>query len=50
MGSDSDLPVLGPGLEILDKLAIPYTTRITSAHRTPTWMAFRPVNLLGGFE
>lgn len=39
MGSDSDLPVLGPGLEILDKLAISYTTRITSAHRTPTWMA-----------
>ena len=39
MGSDSDLPVLAPGLEILDKLAIPYTTRITSAHRTPTWMA-----------
>lgn len=39
MGSDSDLPVLLPGLAILDKLAISYTTRITSAHRTPTWMA-----------
>ena len=39
MGSDSDLPVLQPGLAILDKFGIPYTTRITSAHRTPTWMA-----------
>jgi phosphoribosylaminoimidazole carboxylase len=39
MGSDSDLPVLRPGLAVLDKFAIPYTTRITSAHRTPTWMA-----------
>ena len=39
MGSDSDLPVLQPGLAILDKFSIPYTTRITSAHRTPSVMA-----------
>ena len=39
MGSDSDLPVLQPGLTILDHLHIPYSTRITSAHRTPNWMA-----------
>ena len=39
MGSDSDLPILLPGLAILDKFSIPYTTRITSAHRTPSWMA-----------
>lgn len=39
MGSDSDLPVLVPGLEILKKFSIPYTVRITSAHRTPDWMA-----------
>ena len=39
MGSDSDLPVLQPGLAILESFHIPYTTRITSAHRTPTWMA-----------
>ena len=39
MGSDSDLPVLKPGLEILRKFEIPYTTRITSAHRTPAFMA-----------
>ncbi|KAI7153086.1 phosphoribosylaminoimidazole carboxylase [Hortaea werneckii] len=39
MGSDSDLPVLHPGLDILTKFSIPHTVRITSAHRTPTWMA-----------
>ncbi|KAK4498044.1 hypothetical protein PRZ48_010700 [Zasmidium cellare] len=39
MGSDSDLPVLQPGLEILKKFSIPFTVRITSAHRTPQWMA-----------
>lgn len=39
MGSDSDLPVLQPGLAMLSKFGIPYTTRITSAHRTPAWMA-----------
>lgn len=39
MGSDSDLPVLQPGLAILKKFEIPFTTRITSAHRTPNWMA-----------
>ncbi|CAO2652243.1 Nn.00g005260.m01.CDS01 [Neocucurbitaria sp. VM-36] len=38
MGSDSDLPVLKPGLQILEKLSIPFTTRITSAHRTPDWL------------
>ncbi|KAF2640042.1 phosphoribosylaminoimidazole carboxylase [Massarina eburnea CBS 473.64] len=38
MGSDSDLPVLKAGLEILQKLQIPFTTRITSAHRTPDWL------------
>ena len=39
MGSDSDLPVLQPGLAILQNFNIPFTTRITSAHRTPSWMA-----------
>lgn len=38
MGSDSDLPVLRAGLQILEKLQIPFTTRITSAHRTPDWL------------
>jgi phosphoribosylaminoimidazole carboxylase len=38
MGSDSDLPVLGAGLDILDKFKVPYTTRISSAHRTAKFM------------
>ncbi|PSN64314.1 Phosphoribosylaminoimidazole carboxylase [Corynespora cassiicola Philippines] len=38
MGSDSDLPVLRAGLQILEKLQVPFTTRITSAHRTPDWL------------
>lgn len=38
MGSDSDLPTLRPGLEILTRLGIPFTVRITSAHRTPDWL------------
>ena len=35
MGSDSDLPVMQNSLDILDKLAVPYEVKITSAHRTP---------------
>jgi len=35
MGSDSDLPVMQATLEVLDKLAVPYEVRVTSAHRTP---------------
>lgn len=38
MGSDSDLPVVKAGLQILEKLKVPFTTRITSAHRTPDWL------------
>jgi phosphoribosylaminoimidazole carboxylase len=39
MGSDSDLVTMAPGIRILEKFAIPYTVRITSAHRTPNYMA-----------
>lgn len=40
MGSDSDLPVLETGLTLLaDRFHIPLEVRITSAHRTPEWMA-----------
>lgn len=39
MGSDSDLPVLQPALALLKKFSIPHTVRITSAHRTPSFMA-----------
>jgi len=35
MGSDSDLPVLMPAFEFLDKMAIPYEAHISSAHRLP---------------
>ena len=35
MGSDSDLPVLLPGIQLLEELSVPYYTTITSAHRTP---------------
>ncbi|CAL3971149.1 unnamed protein product [Diplocarpon coronariae] len=35
MGSDSDLPVLKPGIALLKTLGIPYLLTITSAHRTP---------------
>ena len=35
MGSDSDLPVVQKGIDILKSLDIPYDVRILSAHRTP---------------
>lgn len=38
MGSDSDLPVLKPGLDLLRDLDIPFEVTITSAHRTPARM------------
>jgi phosphoribosylaminoimidazole carboxylase len=38
MGSDSDLPVLKAGLDILEEFKVPYVTRITSAHRTAKLM------------
>lgn len=38
MGSDSDMPVLKAGFDILTKFDISFETRITSAHRTPEWM------------
>ena len=35
MGSDSDLPILKPGISLLSELDIPFEVTITSAHRTP---------------
>jgi phosphoribosylaminoimidazole carboxylase, PurE protein len=35
MGSDSDLPVVTPCVEMLHRLEIPYVVRVISAHRTP---------------
>lgn len=35
MGSDSDLPIIEKGVEVLKSLSIPYEVHIYSAHRTP---------------
>ena len=35
MGSDSDLPAVGPAAEALDELGVPCEVRVVSAHRTP---------------
>ena len=35
MGSDSDLPVVKPCLEMLRRFGVPYVCRVLSAHRTP---------------
>lgn len=35
MGSQSDWPTMREAAVILDELAVPYETRIVSAHRTP---------------
>ena len=39
MGSQSDWPTMRCAAEALDKLAVPYETRIVSAHRTPDRLA-----------
>jgi phosphoribosylaminoimidazole carboxylase len=39
MGSDSDLKTLVPGLKLLEEFGIEPEVEITSAHRTPTYMA-----------
>lgn len=38
MGSDSDLPVMTPAIEVLEELGVPHEVRVTSAHRTPDEM------------
>ena len=35
MGSDSDLPVVKKGIEILKQFSVEYEVRVISAHRTP---------------
>jgi 5-(carboxyamino)imidazole ribonucleotide mutase len=35
MGSRSDWPTLKAAAAVLDKLKVPYETKIVSAHRTP---------------
>ncbi|KAH6724521.1 phosphoribosylaminoimidazole carboxylase-like protein [Leptodontidium sp. MPI-SDFR-AT-0119] len=51
MGSDSDLPVLKPGLALLETFNVPYHVTITSAHRTPHRMtAFAESAVSKGFK
>ena len=38
MGSDSDLEVMRPAVDVLDRFEIPREVRVTSAHRTPELM------------
>ncbi len=39
MGSDSDLPTMQEAAHILDEFGVAYEMKITSAHRTPHFMA-----------
>ena len=39
MGSDSDLPTMEEAAKVLGEFGIPYEMKITSAHRTPRFMA-----------
>jgi len=38
MGSKSDYEHLAPACALLEELAVPFETRVVSAHRTPDWM------------
>lgn len=38
MGSDSDLPVLGGAVDVLDRFGVPHEVRVVSAHRSPQAM------------
>ena len=35
MGSDSDLPVVEKGIQVLEEYGVPYEVHVYSAHRTP---------------
>lgn len=39
MGSNSDLPIVRPAIDTLQKLAIPFEAHVFSAHRTPVQTA-----------
>lgn len=39
MGSDSDLPTMQDAANICEEFGVPYEMKITSAHRTPNFMA-----------
>jgi phosphoribosylcarboxyaminoimidazole (NCAIR) mutase len=42
IGSDSDRPVIEPGVEFLEKMGVEVEVLVTSAHRTPE----RTVNIV----
>ncbi len=35
MGSDSDLPIVKKGIDVLEQFGVPYEVHVYSAHRTP---------------
>jgi 5-(carboxyamino)imidazole ribonucleotide mutase len=35
MGSDSDLPIMNPAMDVLDEFGLSYRVEVTSAHRSP---------------
>ena len=39
MGSDSDLPTMQEAAKVCEEFGVPYEMKITSAHRTPNFMA-----------
>ncbi len=39
MGSDSDLPTMQEAANVCEEFGVPYEIKITSAHRTPRFMA-----------
>lgn len=39
MGSDSDLPTMQEAAKVCEEFGVPYEVKITSAHRTPHFMA-----------
>jgi len=39
MGSDSDLPTMQEAAKVLEEFSVRYEMKITSAHRTPNFMA-----------
>ncbi len=47
MGSDSDLPVLKAGIDILNQFGVPWEVDITSAHRTPAKMGQVAIDAAG---
>ena len=44
MGSDSDLPIVQKGIDMLKSLEIPYELHIYSAHRTPVQARYFSMN------